>query len=150
MLLKAAKTLRINTDQFNTNVRVNGRDYMQRVKRDRHKLLYKAVSIPTRRATRLLHREIRRRLNKRELYVGDVGGGRSLRRSSRRTRSQLQVIFKILYGRKFPLDDIRHQIHVNEDQTKFKIRWAKTQWFKNWEPSTWKSLMTCQKQDRKL
>lgn len=70
MLLKAAKTLRINTDQFNTNVRVNGRDYMQRVKRDRHKLLYKAVSIPTRRATRLLHREIRRRLNNRELYVG--------------------------------------------------------------------------------
>lgn len=47
---------------------------MQRVKRDRHKLLYKAVSIPTRRATRLLHREIRRRLNKRELYVGDGGG----------------------------------------------------------------------------
>lgn len=78
MLLKAAKTLRINTDQFNTNVRVNGRDYMQRVKRDRHKLLYKAVSIPTRRATRLLDREIRRRLNKRELYVGDVGGGEEI------------------------------------------------------------------------
>lgn len=65
VLLEAVKTLGVNTDQFNTNVKVRGRDDMQRVKRARLKLLYKAVSILTPRRTRLLHREIRRRLNNR-------------------------------------------------------------------------------------
>lgn len=71
VLLEAAKTLGVNTDHFNTNVRVSGRDYMHRVKRARHKLLYKAVSIPTPWPPRLLHRKIRRRQINRKLYVGE-------------------------------------------------------------------------------
>lgn len=71
VLPEAAKTLGVNTDHFNTNVRVSGRDYMHRVKRARHKLLYKAVSIPTPWPPRLLHRKIRRRQINRKLYVGE-------------------------------------------------------------------------------
>lgn len=56
VLLDATETLGVNTDHFNTNVRVSGRDYMQRVKRARHKRLSKAVFIPTPRPTILFHR----------------------------------------------------------------------------------------------
>lgn len=115
VLLEAANTLGVNTDQFNTNVRVNGRDYMQRVKRARHNLLYKTVSIPTPRPTRLLHREIRRRLNNRELYVGEKITPKVIKRNKITATGHLQDTDVTVYGRKIPFDDIRHQ--MNEDQT---------------------------------
>lgn len=114
VLLEAAKTLGVNTDHFNTNVRVSGRDDMQRVKRARHKLLYKTVSIPTPRPTRLLHREIRRRQNNRELYVGEMIAPKVIKRNKITATGHLQDTEDTVYGRTIHLDDIRHQ--MNEDQ----------------------------------
>lgn len=89
------------------------------------------------------------------MYVGEKIAPRVIKRN----KLQLQVIFKILTswcmdGRFFlMLFGIRWtkiRQNYSGDQTKFMIRWAETQWFKNWKPSTWKSQMICQKRERKL
>lgn len=46
VLMEAAKSLGIEVSKFNNKQRISGRDYAQRIKRARHKLMYKKVSIP--------------------------------------------------------------------------------------------------------
>lgn len=57
VLAEFAKTLGVNVHQFNPEQRLSGRDYIQRVRRARHKL-YKKVSIPTLRPTKHLQSAI--------------------------------------------------------------------------------------------
>ena len=70
-MMEAAKSLGIDVSRFNTEKRISGRDYVQRIRRARHKLLYKKVSIPTSQPTSKLHSEIHRRLNNKVIYVGE-------------------------------------------------------------------------------
>ena len=69
-MMEAAKSLGIDVSRFNTEKRISDRDYVQRIRRARHKLLYK-VSISTSQPTSKLHSEIHRRLNNKVIYVGE-------------------------------------------------------------------------------
>lgn len=62
----------------------------------------------------LLHREIRRRQNNRELYVGEKIAPKVIKRNKITSTGHLQDTDVTVYGREIPLDDILHQ--MNEDQ----------------------------------
>lgn len=59
VLAEFAKTLGGNVNQFNPQQRLRGRDYIQSVRRARHKH-YKRVSIPTQRPTKHLQCAIKK------------------------------------------------------------------------------------------
>lgn len=67
----------VDCDQFNTNQRVSGRDFLQRIRRTRQKL-HRKVSIPTPRSSRALRLEIQRKIGSKELYIGEKIAPRSL------------------------------------------------------------------------
>lgn len=122
VLMEAAKSIGINITMFNTEKRVSGRDYIQRVRRARHKLLYKKVSIPASQPTRKLHTEIRRRLNNKDIYVGEKIAPKTYRRNRITSTGVLQETDVVVYGRKIPLERIRRQMNI--DQGSY-LRWKK-------------------------
>lgn len=122
VLMEAAKSLGINVSKFNTEKRISGRDYAQRIRRARHKLLYKKVSIPASQPTRKLHTEIRRRLNNQEIYVGEMIAPKTYRRNHITSSGNLEEVDVVVHGRKIPLERIRRQMNLDQG---LLIRWRK-------------------------
>ena len=121
VLMEVAKSFGIDVSRFNADQRLSGRDYIQRVRRARHKLMHKKVSIPTPRPTRKLHAEIRRKITSGELYVGKNIAPKSWKRNKISKSGKLEETEITVYGRKIPLQNIR--IQMNKDQDQFlKIR----------------------------
>lgn len=60
----------IDTSKFNTQMRVSGRDFLQRVRRAKIKYCPK-VSIPTPRPVRQLQNEVNEKVKTNELYIGE-------------------------------------------------------------------------------
>ena len=112
----------IDVSRFNTEKRISGRDYVQRIRRARHKLLYKKVSIPTSQPTRKLHSEIRRRLNNKEIYVGEKIAPKTYKRNRITSGGILEESDVTVHGRKIPLEHIRRQMNI--DHGRF-LRWKK-------------------------
>lgn len=122
VFMEAAKSLGINVSKFNTEKRISGRDYAQRIRRARHKLLYKKVSVPASQPTRKLHTEIRRRLNNQEISVGEMIAPKTYRRNHITSSGNLEETDVVVHGRKIPLERIRRQMNLDQG---LLFRWRK-------------------------
>uniref|UniRef100_A0A8W8L0T5 Uncharacterized protein n=1 Tax=Magallana gigas TaxID=29159 RepID=A0A8W8L0T5_MAGGI len=122
VLMEAAKSLGIDVSKFNTEKRISGRDYAQRIRRARHKLMYQKVSIPASQPTRKLHTEIRRRMNNQEIYVGELIAPKTYRRNHITSSGDLEETEVTVHGRKIPLEHIRRQMNVDQG---LLFRWRK-------------------------
>uniref|UniRef100_A0A8W8NYK1 Uncharacterized protein n=1 Tax=Magallana gigas TaxID=29159 RepID=A0A8W8NYK1_MAGGI len=121
--MEAAKSLGIDVSKFKTENRISGRDYAQRIRRARHKLMYEKVSIPpASQPTRKLHTEIRRRLNNQEIYVGELIAPKTYRRNHITSSGVLEETEVTVHGRKIPLEHIRRQMNVDQG---LLFRWRK-------------------------
>ena len=121
-MMEATKPLGIDVSRFNTEKRISGRDYVQRIRRARHKLLYKKVSIPTSQPTRKLHSEIRRRLTNKEIYVGEKIAPKTYKRNRITSGGIPEKSIVTVHGRKISLEHIRSK--MNRENCRF-IRWKK-------------------------
>jgi hypothetical protein len=116
VLLEYAKKMGANTHKFNTEKRISGRDYVQRVRRAKQKL-YKKISIPTTRPTSTLHKAIQRKLQTKELYIGEKIAPKIYKRNKIATSGKLETSTVQVYGRITPLEKIRQQ--MNRDQADY-------------------------------
>lgn len=116
VLVEFAKSLGVNVNQFNPQQRLSGRDYIQRVRRARHKL-YKKVSIPTPRPTKHLQSAIRKKIKTKEFYIGEKIAPKIIKRNKITPDGDLKDVSTQVHGRKIPLEKIRNQ--MNKDQCDF-------------------------------
>lgn len=116
VLMEVANSLGIDVPRFNKDQRISGSDYFQRIRRARHKLLYRKVSIPTPQPTRKLHTEIRQKITSGELYVGENIAPKTMKSNKISSSGQLEETEIAVHGRKLPLDNIRQQMNNDQDQ----------------------------------
>jgi hypothetical protein len=113
-VLKTFATLNgVDCNKFNTNHRVSGRDFLQRIRRARQKI-HRKVSIPTPRSSRALRAEIQRKLGCKELYVGEKIAPKIITSNKIDGNGRLLDKEVAVYGRMIPLAKIMETILDNQ------------------------------------
>lgn len=110
----------IDTSKLNTQIRVSGRDYFQRVRRAKMRFCPK-VSIPTPRPVRKLQNEVKEKIQTNELYIGEKIVPKIFNTNKISPSGELEDKHITVYGRKIPLELIRNNM-IQEQSELIKIR----------------------------
>ncbi|VDI42164.1 Hypothetical predicted protein [Mytilus galloprovincialis] len=101
-----AKLKGVNVDKFNENVRVSGRDYLNRIRRAKKRIYKSKLSMPTPRPAKVIKSIVKTKIETNEVNIGIKIAPKDFVLTQINADGRLTESISKIYGRKIPLKDI--------------------------------------------